>query len=606
MNQIHCVLFTGALNLILVLIPCHARGQDLTSTLISILAEEGLTGVAWSLVDESGVVTLGSAGMQDNEASIKFSTNTRFHVGSVTKSLLATGILRMVTEGRLDLDRPVSDYLANPAFNNSWETEVTIRHLLDHTSGLNDAYLWQMFSERPSPDTPLAEAFPEPQTQLKIRSKPGARFSYSNMGYTLLGMVIEAVAAERYETYLDRVLLEPLGMNDSTFTYTSQQGAADPGLAWGHVDDGSRIPASPMFLRPAGQFTSTAQDLAKFAKFLLSDGRINGSQFIAADLMRARGRPRGTEAANAGLVAGYALGLGRRDRHGVVGFCHGGNIVGFVAMVCVFPESNKAFAYSVNTDSETASYGRIDGALILELGLQPVLEPASLEPAPNVREWHGRYILSPNRFQTFEYLDTVFGAVKLTQENAMVLMSSLQQATRILRPIRQDIFSAANRATESHALVRGDQGELLISDGFKTFKKVSSAYLFAHWGSVALGILGLTWLWAAGVISLIRAPRGFIRMPEAPAFLAIMALALPIPLFMTQSFMALGDVTPASVMLTTVTVLLPVGVLLTLIRSMLGRHDSRLNVVHAIAAALFLQWSFVLYSANMLPMRLWS
>ena len=114
-----------------------------------------------------------------------------------------------MTEGLIELDAPASRYLPDLFFENPWKglADVTVRHLLDHTSGLNDAHMWQMFSERPKPETPLIAAFPEPETQLRIRSRPGSRFSYSNMGYTLLGIIIESVVGGRYEAYLDERIL---------------------------------------------------------------------------------------------------------------------------------------------------------------------------------------------------------------------------------------------------------------------------------------------------------------------------------------------------------------------------------------------------------------
>jgi hypothetical protein len=96
---------------------------------------------------------------------------------------------------------------------------------------------------------------------------------------------------------------------------------------------------------------------------------VDGHRYIDLAFMQSRGHASGTDAANHGLIAGYTLGIGRRDRHGVIGYCHGGNIVGFVAMLCIYPDQRKAFAYSVNTDSETAEYGRIDKLLIESLGV---------------------------------------------------------------------------------------------------------------------------------------------------------------------------------------------------------------------------------------------
>jgi len=190
---------------------CRAADFDLQSDLEAILNEEGLTGIAWSLLREDGDVGTGATGLRDNSSQLTFTANTRFHIGSLTKSLLATGVLRLATQGLIDLDAPASRYLPDVSFVSPWKghSEVTVRHLLDHTSGLSDAYLWQVFSERPDPQTPLSAAFPDPKTQLRIRSQPGSRFSYSNMGYTLLGMIIESVADRRYEAYLGRIGVRP-------------------------------------------------------------------------------------------------------------------------------------------------------------------------------------------------------------------------------------------------------------------------------------------------------------------------------------------------------------------------------------------------------------
>lgn len=582
---------------------------ELQDDIERILVEEGLTGIAWMLIDDTGDVNLGAAGLQDNHSGSTFALDTRFHVGSLTKSLLATGVLALSSDGRIDLDAPAIRYLRDLSFDNPWAeaSEVTVRHLLDHTSGISDAHIWHIFSERADPDVPLIAAFPDPTLQLRVRSQPGSRFSYSNMGYTLLGMIVESVVGGRYEAYLDENLLAPLAMHDSTFTFTTQQGEdADPKLAWGHIDGGARYAASPVFLRPAGQFTTTAADLARYAKFLLGDGLVDGRTMLDESLMRSRGKATGTEAADKGLVAGYALGMGRRDRHGVVGYCHSGNIVGFVAMLCLYPDEKKAFAYSVNTDSETADYGRLERVFVKKLNVVDAPAPQTTVAATDIAQWYGRYVLSPNRFQEFEYVDTVFGAINILADGDSLNMAPLLAEPRKLRPVGDHLYSAGDRTTESHLFFRGKGGEYLMSDGFQTYKKVSTAFLTAHWTSILLGLVGLSWILLAGGTSLARWRTAMFRRPEAPAFFAVALLFVPVPLFFTQSFMALGDITPASFSLASVTALLPIGMLLTIILVIKQRQVSRLNLVHGLAAAFVLQWCLVLIVADMLPFRLWA
>ncbi len=588
---------------------CLATETNLKKDIEKVLVEEGLTGIAWTLIGVNGEVSVGSAGLSDNISFSPFAPDTQFHVGSVTKAVLATAVLNLVTEGHIDLDAPVISYLP-PLFTDNPPagfSDISVRHLLDHTAGLNDAHMWQMFSEQADPDAQLIAAFPDPKNQLRVRSRPGSRFSYSNMGYTLIGMIIESVVGSRYEAYLDEHFLSPLKMHDSTFAFTTQEGEmANPTLAWGHVDDGSRYAASPIFLRPAGQFTTTAADLARFASFLMGDGILDGRSFVDKSLLRSHGKPLGTEAASGGLEAGYALGLARRDRHGVIGYCHGGSIVGFAAMLCIFPDEGKAFAYSINTDSETANYGRFDRMFIEALKIAEVQIPQTADPASDISNWHGRYVLSPNRFQMFRYLDTVFGAIKVSTDDGLLALTSLQQDTRLLRPVGDYLYSANDRMTTSHVLLRGEQGEYLVSDGFQTYEKVSTAHLVAHWTSISLGIAGLVWTLVAGSISLVRYRSDLIRRPETPAFFSSVLLFVPLPLFLTQSFMALGDLTLASAVLAIVTLLLPIGMLLTFLLTVKIWRESRICLLQGLAAAFVLQWCAVLMASGLLPFRLWA
>jgi CubicO group peptidase (beta-lactamase class C family) len=514
----------------------------------------------------------------------------------------------MVGTGLLGLNDPAAQYLPGIEFNNPWRdtTPVTVRHLLDHTSGLEDARLWQMFSERPEPDTPLAQAYPNPDKLLRIRTRPGSRFSYSNMGYGLLGMMIESITGRRYETWLDKNLLAPLDMNNSTFAFTTQQGVdADPLLAWGHIDDGSRYPATPIFLRPAGQFTTTSGDLGTLSIFLMGDGGLGETPFINGQLMQARAKPAGTLAADAGLIAGYSLGLGRRDRHGVISYCHSGNIVGFAAMLCIYPAQGKAFAYSVNTDSETANYSRIAAALIGELEPEPADIPLSGPMAADTSDWFGWYIPSPNRFATFLYLDTIFGAGKLGGGENGLVFDAIQASPRHLRATGGYLFSAENRDTTSHVLTRGEQGEYLLSDGFKNYAKVNAAFIFLLAASLIAGLSGIVWFFVAGLLSIARYRSKALRRPETPALFGIIGLLLPIPLYLTQSFMAIGDLTPASALLAMASLALPLSMVVTLLRVKAMPTLGPVLFVHCLAAISVIQWCLVLAIFGMLPVMMW-
>lgn len=582
-------------------------GVELHAQMEQSLKVEGLTGAVWSLVHADGTITTDAAGLKNASTGELLSADHQVHVGSVTKTLIAAGILRLVSEGRLSLDTPVAEVLEDLPFDNSWQSShpLIVRHLLDHTSGLDDARLWQVFSLKSNPDTPLSEAFLRDPSVLRVRVRPGTRLSYSNMGYGLLGMTIEATTGERYESYLDKHLLAPLGMRDSTFSFVSQTGVhADARLAMGHFENGVTHPAVPVYLRTPTQFTTTAHDMALFSRFLMSDGRIRGESFIDESLLRAMGRPLRTEAASAGLQAGYGLGLSRRDRYGVIGRCHEGNTVGYRANLCLFPEQQKAFFVAMNTDSETADYERFDALLVQALDLLPTGRSSAATHTPSFDEWNGIYIPAPNRFASFEWLDTLFNFVRVRWDGTHLNLEPFQSANRLLIHERDSLFRATDRTTTSHVLLIAADGKQVLSNGLQSFERVSLWKIVPLWMSFVIGIVGLLYIFLSGLARLI-ARRLPISHPMLLPFLAVAALLLPIPIFLRQSFLQLGDVTAASVTLAVVTAFLPVGMLIGLSIQLRRRPSSAVAIFDSLATAAVLQLTIVLVAWSLVPLRLW-
>lgn len=566
------------------------------------LAQEGITGAVWATL-EDGAVQANAAGAAAR--GVPMQPGHRVQVGSIAKLVLATGVLKLVTEGRLSLDAPVTGLLPDVALDNRWAASdpVRLRHLLDHTAGLDDLRLSQFFSLEATAHMPLAQAT-DIGRPLAIRSRPGTRFSYSNTGYALLGRIIERTTGMPYERYLDNAVLAPLGMHDSTFRFVTQAGPrADPRLAMGHFERHAPQPAVAIALRPAAQFTTTAPDMVRFATFLMGDGRVDGARFIDPDLMRARGRATGTEAARAGLRVGYALGLGLVDRHGATGLCHGGDTVGFRAMLCTFPEQGRAYFIAFNADVEGADYARIRGMLVDALRVAKSPTPASGAPAPDVHAWAGLYVPAPNRFATFRYVDTLFGAVRLQFDGTHLRLLPVQRASVTLASVGGRLYRAPDRVLASHVLLVGDDGARVLANDRQSYERIAGWKLGLLWASLAAGMLGLLYVLVAGTWrALRRTPwsADALRLP----WLGVLALFVPVPLFLGQSFLRMADVTAASVALAGATMLLPVALVVGLARVAVRRHvgSARLDAIALLAA---LQWIAVLSAWGLMPLRTW-
>lgn len=580
-----------------------ALADEVQDRIATLLTEQQLTGAVWAMVTPDGPPIIGAAGLANHATGQPMTPPTRVQVGSIPKALIATGILRLVTEGRLSLDMPVADILPDVAVDNPWAAThpLRLRHLVDHTAGLDDARFWQVFTLQSKPDDPLIDGITRKGTALRLRTPPGERFSYSNTSFTMLGMVIEAVTGQRYEAWLGANLLAPLGMQESNFAFVTQTG--DPNLAMGHFENGETQAAVPSPVRPAGQFTTSAADMARFAQFLMGDGRVDGDLLVAPDLLRAMGQPVETEAARAGLLVGYRLGLQRRDRHGVQGLCHAGNGIGWRAMLCVFPDAEKAFFVAQNTDSETANYNLFDAALIQALELAPLPLPAATF-GDDRQQWLGTYVPAPNRFAQFAYLDMMFGAVSVDETTEGLRLSNPQRADRHLLSVGRNLYRLSDRTEASHVFLRTANGDAVLSDGVQTFQRVAESTRWLGWTCLALGLVGLSWLLLSGLGRLVMRRR---TMSSMIALSAVLSLLLPLPfLLFGQSFLELGDPTIGSLLLALVTGALPAGLLLALFRQWREGGRGWLVMADRLALVGALQWLVVLAAYGLVPLRLYA
>jgi CubicO group peptidase (beta-lactamase class C family) len=221
------------------------------------LSRSQVPGAAVALVRDGQVAWTAGYGQADPVRRVPVTAETVFQVGSISKPVTAWGVLRLVDKGLLDLDAPVQRYLTRwhlPASPHDPD-EITVRRLLNHSAGLSQHGYAGLPSDQPLPS--LAESL----ASLRIIAKPGAGFLYSGGGYTVLQLVVEEVTGEAFATYMQREVLDPLGMTRSGFTWRDDLRPA----AIGHDE---RVRSQPTLLfteqAAAGLFT-TASDLARFA-----------------------------------------------------------------------------------------------------------------------------------------------------------------------------------------------------------------------------------------------------------------------------------------------------------------------------------------------------
>lgn len=213
-------------------------------------------------------------------APVEMTTDTVFDLASLTKPVAtATSVLRLVEEGKVELDQPVAAYL--PEFGNRGKEAITVRHLLTHTGGL-------------TPDNSLSDYADgaaktwERIGALGLRAQPGAEFIYSDVGFIVLGQLVERVSGQRFDQFAQTQIFQPLAMSETRFLPDEplRARAAPTEQRDGHWMRGEvhdpRAFAMGGVAGHAGLF-STAEDLALYAQMMLNRGELGGVRVLSAE-----------------------------------------------------------------------------------------------------------------------------------------------------------------------------------------------------------------------------------------------------------------------------------------------------------------------------------
>jgi len=329
-------------------------------------------GVVVALTDRERLLGGIAVGLADVAAGRSVELDDRFQIGSISKSFAAIIAMQEVEAGRLDLRAPVTDYV--PWFEvRSRFAPITSHHLLTHTAGLIMGMDFGLDGAH--------QVWALRETECVYA--PGERFSYSNDGYKLLGLVLEATAGKPFSELLVERLLEPLGMRRSDPSITL---AARATVALPHqraFDDRPSHPGQPWMVSPwyetataDGSIISTASDLCAYARLLLARGDGPGGRLFSAESW-ARLTQRAVEDPDE-PGAWYGYGLATRDAGGHTLIGHSGSMAGYSSYLLTDPGEGLAVVVLMNGVEDRTALVRY----ALEAGRAAVAGAAVPSPPP--------------------------------------------------------------------------------------------------------------------------------------------------------------------------------------------------------------------------------
>ncbi len=399
------------------------------------MKKHDVTGLSLALIDDQRIVWAEGFGYADRAHNVPATPETLYRAGSITKLFTATAVMQLVERGLLDLDQPIKTYLPEFSVKTRFPeaSPITIRHILTHHSGLPRDILRGMWTNNPQPYTTVLN-------DLKTRyvlHPPNEMFSYSNLGMTVLGQVIERMSGEPYAAYISRAIFDPAGMTTASI---ETRVASSPLMAHAY-NKGKEEPELPLRDIPAGGLNASVVDLARFAQVVFAQGWSGDHRILKPETLTMMLTPQNNEVP---LDLDLKMGLGwlladlpdlKVTGLGTVA-SHTGGTFHFLSQLATLPDHKLGAVVMSNSSTS----GEIVNKIVAEL-LTSALEAKSgivskeatpadtsvtpLSPA-QLAEYEGRY-------------GTAFGMMKVAKSGDHLRAEAMGKSFRLVPRPRQEL-----------------------------------------------------------------------------------------------------------------------------------------------------------------------
>jgi CubicO group peptidase (beta-lactamase class C family) len=439
-----------------------------------LLDRVGGPGALFAIMHGDDVVQC-TAGVANIDSGEPITTDTLFHIASISKVFTATLVMQLVDEGKLDLDAPIRTYLPDFQVADPDATEhVTARQLLSHTSGI-DGDKEDSFGRG---DDALAR-YVESCSTLGQMFPLGATFSYCNSGFNILGRVVEVLREKSYDAALREHLFEPLGVE--------RTGTLPEDLIWfpvatGHRTEEKKTDAAYAWENerchaPAGGVITTAADLLAFARLHLDRGVArDGTRILSAESAVAMLNPHvqvpdpNYGATHCGLGWERFIEPGMPDLFG-----HGGDLLGHHSRMWICPDARLAVVLMINGDGVDVVAEPLFREVLSEVGvtLPPLPEPPVTAPQVDLDRFAGTYETVAVRLTFTPGDDRLHAHYKLlSEELAAQLPESMRERDFDFLPVDQNHFVVRLDEEDpwSSALFYESHGERYLHIGLRAMR----------------------------------------------------------------------------------------------------------------------------------------
>lgn len=336
----------------------HSFAPTVDAAMPGLLTRFGVPGAAVAFITGGRVVWTHGYGLANTAARTPVTPETEFNAGSISKTPTAWAVMRLVDQGKVDLDRPIDVYLKRwhlpvSSFDN---TQVTVRRVLSHTSGISNHDYHGSDPRAPLPPFEDSLSGKTGTGEVRVVARPGSGFSYSGANFLLLALLVEDVSGQPFQAYLESEVFRPLHLTHSRYAGPP---AADSAMATPYDGLGNALPTLRYNELPAAGLTTTVTDLATFAASGLAEagGASPGRGVLKASTIALMESPaaasRWADRDPYGPNPQYGLGYTVRPEQfaGQIGVGHGGSNSGWESLFQIVPSTGDGIAIMTNSSN---------------------------------------------------------------------------------------------------------------------------------------------------------------------------------------------------------------------------------------------------------------
>jgi CubicO group peptidase (beta-lactamase class C family) len=355
------------------------------------------SGVSIAIMNKGKLIFSDGMGVRERALNNPIDSHTRFNIGSTAKMFPAVAILMLVDEGKLFLDDPVVKYISDFKMKDERYKDITVRMLLNHSSGLPGSSFVMSFA----PEIDSHKLLLDTLARDHLKHAPGADSMYCNDGFTLAEIVVERVSGQTFTNFLDKRVFQPLGMNDTGVSVGALGSQTDRAETYDKRTD-LKNPAEVVEVLGAGGFSSTAEDLCRFGNSFTPFGKHILSDNSLKEIQTAQKTPFGNQLRNRPpfMSMGWDYSdLSPYDADGIKIVGKGGNTMFFSANLQVLPNQGLVIAMLISGNAFGENLTRpillelLDEAGVARKQSPLVTRPSKTQTIPDeFKKYEGYYV----------------------------------------------------------------------------------------------------------------------------------------------------------------------------------------------------------------------